>query len=271
MPLNRRVRRPTPAAYICKNRLCKVANRCGSASGKPRLIKRVEPWLTEWRTTSNASGASPCSTRTAFSASTISGAVSSNVPSRSNRIARSGEAMSAGARAGFGSAEMRQIVHVGIRRQAECPGQGVVRDAAQVDEFEAGGSSPSRELGGADEFQVFMRAARQNLRNVFGPENRHRERLRMAIQCRYDDVARRLRQSGERLKRRGRIRYMLQHFHASDGIERAVPLAGEILHGRRSISDGDFRLQRVQFGDLDQGGGQVDSEHARTGCLLYTS
>ena len=70
----------------------------------------------------------------------------------------------------------------------------------------SGRPSPAGELGGADEFQVLVRAARQNARDVLGADDRHRERPRGAVQGRDDDIAAGPHQRGERARARPRDR-----------------------------------------------------------------
>ena len=153
----------------------------GSASGKSEIDQARGAMADRWRAPRRrAAAASCCSRRSAFSAPTMSGAVSSSVPSRSNRIARSaarhGVRLAARARR---PAEMREVIDAGIRRTGETPGSAGYSDTGEIVEFEPRRPSPARELGGADELQVFVGAPRQHARDVFGAENRDGECLRV--------------------------------------------------------------------------------------------
>src|SRR5450432_2482871 len=108
-------------------------------------------------------GASDCSARSAFSAPTISGAVSSKVPSRSNNTAAS--AMSGG------TFEVRKIVDVGVRREGKRAGKWVVCDTGQIGESQPRLAAPTGQFRGADEFQILVRTSGQHAGDVFRAEN----------------------------------------------------------------------------------------------------
>ena len=117
---------------------------------------------------------------------------------------------------------MRQIIDLGIRRQPERARDRVVADAGQVAELESRLASPAGELGGTDELEIFVGAARQDSSDVLRSENRHGEGARVAVERRYDDVARRDAPVWRepRAMRRGRVRARASPCTSPDRIRR---------------------------------------------------
>src|SRR5580692_3849028 len=105
----------------------------------------------------------------------MSGAVSSNVPSISNKTARRGKLILS-----CGPREMSEVVDVGIRCEPKGARDRIVGDPGQIAQLEAGLAPPPRQLRGTNEFRVFMRAPRQDARDVLRPDDGHRKCQRIA-------------------------------------------------------------------------------------------
>src|SRR5689334_20858541 len=100
----------------------------------------------------SGSGAMPSVSRTWFAAPARSAAVSTSVPSRSNRTAWVVIAMPPASC--LGTPAMHQVIHVDVVGKHGCLQQGVVADPAQVADFEPRRARPAIQLRGLDQLCV---------------------------------------------------------------------------------------------------------------------
>src|SRR3569833_1272937 len=168
MPGKGREWRQMLSAYSCRNS-SRMDAKCGSSGcrSKPRPSWPRAPCEACGRMTSSASGGSPWRARCRLSAWPRSGAVSTRVPSRSNRTAR----MFSSFTALLPPARRHQVVDVGVGFQLVDLGQRVVGHAEQFLGVEPGFARHAGKLGGLDELGVVVRAARQQLEDVFGADD----------------------------------------------------------------------------------------------------
>ena len=90
-----------------------------------------------------------------------------------------------------------------------------------------------------------MRPLGKDASEVFGPHDRRQEGLRRAIQGRDHHAAAGAYQGGQRLNDTGRIRDVLQHLHAGDGVIGAGMGEGVFFSARLLIDDIEAGLERV--------------------------
>src|SRR5258706_3255738 len=109
---------------------------------------------------STGMGSRPCSRRRRLTAAARSGAVSANVPSRSNRTARPDLLRLTNA--------SQQVVDVAVRAEPVAPGDGVVGHADQLVRPQPARAAIARELGGLAAAQGVVRALRQEAEQVLG-------------------------------------------------------------------------------------------------------
>src|SRR6267143_7291732 len=144
----------------------------------------------------------------ALTAAARSGAVSANVPSKSNSTARVLVTHAA-----------REIVDVAVAPEAIFSPERVISHADEL-----GGAKPrlareARELRGLDEAQVIVRAARQEPQDVLRADDGEEIGLRVAVDGGEEHLA-----AGAHQLRAGRddvrgLRYVLEKLHAGDHIE----------------------------------------------------
>src|SRR3954465_11074861 len=109
--------------------------------------------------TIGSSGARPRSMRMALTAAARSGAVSANVPSKSNSAAL------------LVTRAAQQIVDVAVRFEPVTLGKRVVSHADQLDGAQPRGAGKSRQLGRLDEALVIVRALRKEPQHIFRPDH----------------------------------------------------------------------------------------------------
>ena len=153
--------------------------------------------------------------RSAFSASVMSCAVSSSVPSRSNNtpLMMRHHSLLIPAR------EMHEVVHRRILRERALFAYRVVPKTRDVHDLERGGAREARDFGGFQQPLVFMRAARHEIREVFGADDRQQEGFEIAVDRGDEHVAAGSHQFAEHVDGRGRIGNVLEHFHAGEHVE----------------------------------------------------
>src|SRR4051812_38705028 len=127
---------------------------------KPMRSRPRAPIEEYGRTVSAGSGSRPRFVRMAFNAAARSGAVSANVPSKSNRTAW------------LVTRAAQEIVDVAVRLQPVALGKRVVSHTDQLGDAQAGLAREARQLGGLDEALVVVRAPRQQPQYVFGADHR---------------------------------------------------------------------------------------------------
>src|SRR5689334_735306 len=130
------------------------------------------------RTSSGLSGCKPRAVRIRFTAAARSGAVSANVPSKSKSTARV-----------LVTHAVHEIVDVAIAPETVFAREGVVRHADELGDAQACRARVTRELGGLDEAQVVVRAARQQAQDVFRADHREKIGLRIAVDGREEHIA----------------------------------------------------------------------------------
>src|SRR5882672_866223 len=127
----------------------------------PALSRPRAPLEVCGRAISAGRAARPRSARTRLRARARSGAVSANVPSRSNRTARTPFSFTAASPAHA----VHQIVDAGIAAERIDLGERVVRHADDLAHFQPGFAAVARELRGLDELQVIVGALGQELQD----------------------------------------------------------------------------------------------------------
>src|SRR5690606_9798767 len=90
------------------------------------------------------------------------------------------------------TARVRQIVDPGVAAEGIHAGERVVAHADEFVHLQAGLATVARQLGRFDEAGVFMRAARQQIEDVFSADDGEEIRLRVAVECREKDMTPRL-------------------------------------------------------------------------------
>src|SRR5258705_2651979 len=126
------------------------------------------------RRRSTGIGWRPCSMRSRLTAAARSGAVSANVPSRSNKTARPVLLRLTNA--------SQQIVDVAIWAEAVALSDRVVGHADQLVGPQPARAAIARELGGLDEALVVVRALRQEAKQVLGADHGEEIGLRIAVE-----------------------------------------------------------------------------------------
>ena len=142
--------------------------------------------------------------RSAFSASVMSSAVSSSVPSRSNStplMVGVHAALVAGRRV-----RCMQVVHRRVARERALLAHRVVAEPGDVHDVERRRAREARDFRGLEQALVFMRAARHEIRDVFGADDGEHERLEIAVDRGDEHVAARPHQLAEHRDGRGRDR-----------------------------------------------------------------
>src|SRR5260221_4508455 len=99
----------------------------------------------------------------ALTAAARSGAVSANVPSKSNSAARGGRLLLTHA--------AQEIVDVAVALEPVAAAERAIGHADQLRAVQAGVARPARPLRGRDEWQVVVRAARQESQQGPGPDH----------------------------------------------------------------------------------------------------
>src|SRR6476659_9841827 len=134
------------------------------------------PLETWGRTTCAATGASPRRVRISFTVRAMSGAVSASVPSRSNSTAST-------------TPRSQQVVHAHVAPERIRLRHRVVGHAGEIEDREARLAAGARELRGADEARVLVRALGQQVQHVFRADDREQEGLRVAVDGGEEDEA----------------------------------------------------------------------------------
>src|SRR5690348_8294351 len=128
----------------------RIAGKSGCStvmSNAERIMPRA-PLETCGRTSESATGARPRRLRISFTVCAMSGAVSASVPSRSKSTASN-------------MPRSQQVIHVHVAAQRIDLRERVVRHAREVEHFQSRITACARELGGADEAGVLVRALGQ--------------------------------------------------------------------------------------------------------------
>src|SRR5258706_1042698 len=123
----------------------------------------------------------PRCTRMALTAAARWGAVSANVPSKSNSAARAGRLLLTHA--------AQEIVDVAVALEPVAAAERGIGHADQLGAAQARVARPARQLRGLDEAQVVMRAPRQEAQQVLGAGHREQIALRIAIDGREEHPA----------------------------------------------------------------------------------
>src|ERR1700679_1076767 len=97
---------------------------------------------------------------------TMSGAVSSSVPSRSRSTAARG--MACRKRRSTAALEVRQVVDAGIGAQARGACERIEFKAADIPQLQSLGARQSRELGRPQQPRILVSTARNQIEQVFG-------------------------------------------------------------------------------------------------------
>src|SRR5438309_2131589 len=138
----------------------------------------------------------------ALTAAARSGAVSANVPSKSNSAAL------------LVTHAAQQIVHVAVGLEAVALGKRVVSHTDQLRDAQAAVAREARELGRLDEALVVVGAARQEAQDVLRADHREEIRLRIAV----DGGEKYLTAGADEPRARGHHRrglgHMLEELHA---------------------------------------------------------
>src|SRR6059058_4857250 len=143
---------------------------------------------------SSGSDGRPRSVRILSAAAPRSGALSIRVPSRSKRTAFTSCAIIVLAFPGHG-----QVVDARVATEPVAMRERVVFHALGLQQVQARLPAPRAQLAGLDELQVFMRATRQQVQHVLGPDDRKEEGLGVAVDRGEEDVAAGFHQRGRRL------------------------------------------------------------------------
>src|SRR5512143_375759 len=228
---------------------------------KPTPSRPRAPCEACGRTSSSLSGGRPWRARCRLSAWPRSGAVSTRLPSRSNRTAR----MFSSFTVSIPPSRRHQVVDVGIGFQLVDLGQRVVGQADELLGVESGFARHAGELGGLDELGVVVGSARQELEDVFGADDGEQVALGVAVERREEHPAARLDQPGAGGNDGGGIGYVLEHFHAGDDVELAGVLRGIVFGGDMLVVDALARLVEMQYGDLERLFRQVDAADSGAG------
>src|SRR5690606_12009570 len=173
-----------------------------ATSGNPAEAIARAPRETCGRSAASTIGALPRAARIRLTVASMSGALSSSVPSRSNSTPRGNrddgteidmKPRLSGTHAGPTTNHQRppspldrtrQIIHIRPRPDPRRIPPRLVDQPAHVLQLQPGLAQPRGQLGGTDELAVAMGAGRQQARDVLGADDGQRERGRGAVEGR---------------------------------------------------------------------------------------
>src|SRR5690554_5922119 len=261
MPSNRVVSTATPASYRSRKAVCfSTQPSCSGSSPKPTRIMALAPLDTEGRICSAASGSRLWSWRSWFRQRMKSGAVSIRVPSRSNSTAE-----------GFWSVftnipRVHQVVDVDITAQLVAFGDGVVGHTGKLAHVQPGVAQVVGHFRGPDELLPLVGALGQHVQHVFRAHNGKQEGLRVAVDGRHKQVAARAQHGRARLDDRARVRNVLQHFQAGDGVVLAgmFRVPGQLFDGGLAVVHLHTGFHAVQPSYVQRGFAHVDAGYVGT-------
>jgi len=159
---------------------------------------------------------------------------------------------------------VHQVVDVGIGAEAEFPAERVVCHADQLVGFKVDAFCPPCKFRWLDEFRVIVRALREQLEEVLCAENGQQVRLWVAIEGGEEDMPAWFDQRCAGGDDACGVRDVLEHFHASDDIERSCGLGRKVFDGYQAVINLLSAFQKVQPGDGQRFFGKVDSGDVRS-------
>ena len=110
---------------------------------------------------------------------------------------------------------------------------------------------PRAKLGGCHKHTPIMGAHRQQAQQIFGPEFRHQEGTRRAVQCGKKHQTPRPRGAGQRAQKGRAFRHVLNHFQANHGIK-AARFLGQILGPAQAVINRKPARFGMGAGDLQR-------------------
>src|SRR5574341_1122794 len=155
------------------------------------------------------------------------------------------------------------LVDVAIRVQAVAPRERVVDHASELERAQAGVPAPARELRRADEARVVVRAPRQQVQQVLGPDHGDQVGVRIAVDGREERAPPGLEQPRAGRDRARRVGHVLEHLHAGEHVEPAFVRGGVVLRRGELVAHLETALQQVQARDAQRLVGEVDAGDAR--------
>src|SRR5450830_919786 len=255
MPSNSTLWIAQPLRYRSRNsrRSSSKPGDSGSIENVTATIARAPPEISS-RICWSLIGARLRSARMAWQMAIKSGAVSSRVPSMSKRTARNftGLLLAQG---------LDHVVDVDVAGQLVVLGQRVVGQADDVLDGQPGLTAPGAQFGRADEFLEVVGAARQQLHDVFGADDREQVGLGVTVDGGEEHLAAGLDHAEAGADHRGGVRHVFEHFQAGDHVELLGHFLGQGFGGDLAIFDIHPRFQLMQLGHGQRRFTHVDAHH----------
>ena len=135
-------------------------------------------------------------------------------------------------------------------------------EARELLDLEPRFAAPGRELGGANQLRVFVRAARQQAEDVLGTHDGEREALQVAVDRREERRSARAQRRGACSHDRGGFGYVLEHLEAGHRVELARRLESDLLDSDAAIVHAQAASRGVLPRRLDVLGREVDGDDA---------